>query len=46
MRPRLVPGQEADYEIVTLFEGVIKEDGTIIPAEGYANPLLDDSDKR
>ena len=38
--PWLVPGNEADYQSATLFEGVIKEDGTVIPGDGFANPLL------
>lgn len=38
--PWLVPGDEADYEIVTLFEGKILKDRTVIPEEGFANPLL------
>ena len=39
--PWLVTGLEAEYVIVTLFEGVIKEEGTIITGEGFENPLLD-----
>lgn len=42
--PWLVPDQRADVRIVTLFKGVITEDGTVIPEDGYVNPLEDISD--
>lgn len=31
--PWLLPGHNPDVEIVTLFEGVIRKDGTVIPIE-------------
>ena len=37
--PCLFPGDKAEYDIVTLFEGEILEDGTVIPGERFENPL-------
>ena len=35
--PWLVPDHNPGVKIVTLFEGVIQEDGTVIPPESGAN---------
>jgi len=35
----LISGHKKDGAIGILFEGVIEEDGTGIPSEGYDNPL-------
>lgn len=37
--PWLVPGRRAENNTVTLLEGVIEEDGTVIPAEGFEDVL-------
>ena len=39
-RPWAMGDPKEKNRIVTLFEGEIMEDGTIIPGEGFENPLL------